>query len=298
MLHRLRPWLLATATLLAPTLLFAVPPSKTEQTLLWKIEKKGVAPTWVYGVAYVSDTHAVDFSPAMKKAFMDSKQIGTEVKQDFNSMMEMGKRILTAEPSLQGKLDAKHYQQLVREMDARGYPEVATAKMKPWGAIMLLQIPKKQTGQIPMDLLFSKMAIESQKDYFGLEPIDAQLKRFESIPEAKQIPLLYAILDQQEQLAKNEQAYMAGYLKQDIAQLPKLAEAVLPTLPATEQAWYAAWKNQQLAGRNAQLAEAIGKQAKQGGSFIGVGAQYLSGEAGVLARLKKAGYKVTPAAPK
>ncbi|MBE9610993.1 TraB/GumN family protein [Chitinilyticum piscinae] len=295
MLHRFRPWLLAavSAALLAPAASFAAPAAKTADSLLWKIEKKGLAPTWVYGIAYVSDTRATSFSPAMKKAFMDSKLIGTEVKLDFNSMMEMGKAILTPEPSLAAKMDPKYYARLVPELDARGYPEVATAKMKPWGAIMLLLIPKKQTGQIPMDLLFSKMAIESQKDYFGLESMEETLKRFESIPEAKQIPLLYALIDQQEQVAKNDQTYMGAYLKQQIEQLPQLFAKEYPQLPATEAGWYDNWRNQQISGRAPQLAERIGKAAEKGDAFIGIGAQFLGGEAGVIQRLRKAGYKVT-----
>ncbi|WP_028453245.1 TraB/GumN family protein [Chitinilyticum aquatile] len=299
MLHRLRPWLSAAAfaALLAPLPALAAPSAsagKADNTLLWKIEKKGVAPTWVYGLAYVTDPHATDFSPAMKKAFIDSKLIGTEVKLDFNSMMEMGKQILTPEPSLAAKMDPKYYARLVPELDARGYPEVATAKMKPWGAIMLMLVPKKQTGQIPMDLLFSKMAIESQKEYFGLESMAEVLKRFESIPEAKQIPLLYALIDQQDQLAKNDQNYMAAYLKQNASQLPKLYEQEYPQLPASELAWYEKWRSEQISGRAPQLAERIGKAADKGDAFIGIGAQFLSGEAGVLQRLRKAGYKVTP----
>ncbi|MFC7419673.1 TraB/GumN family protein [Iodobacter arcticus] len=302
MLARFRPLIIAVtvaSTLLAPLVSAAVSKAvsasnkvENANSLLWKIEKKGMPPSWLYGTAHVGDPRVTQLSPKTEAAFADSKKVVTEIRLDFGMMMEMGKRMLTAEPSLEQIIDKEHYQKLLPALAARGYPEVATAKLKPWGAAMLLMTPVRQPGQMPLDLLFAKMAIEGQKDYSGLETLDEQLGLFETIPEAKQIELLYAVLDQQAEMETSYQKVLDLYLKQDINALAEYAEQDDFKMP--DQAWFRQWRAQLLDARNPRMAERLADKLKEGNAFIAVGALHLPGKTGLIQSLRQQGYRVSP----
>ncbi|MDW5416058.1 TraB/GumN family protein [Iodobacter sp. CM08] len=301
MLARFRPLIVAVAvatTLLAPHVSAAANKAsasakvENSNSLLWKIEKKGTPNSWLYGTAHVGDPRVTQLSPKTEAAFSDAKHVVTEIRLDFGMMMEMGKRMLTPEPSLAQKIDTEHYQKLLPALEARGYPEVATAKLKPWGAAMLLMTPVRQSGQMPLDLLFAKMAIEGQKEYTGLETLDEQLSLFENIPEAKQIELLYTVLDQQEAMQQSYQQILDLYLKQDINGLAAFAEQ--DDIKMADQAWYKQWRFQLLEARNPRMAERLADKLKDGNAFIAVGALHLPGKMGLIQSLRQQGYRVSP----
>ena len=301
MFARFRPLIIAVAvatSLLAPSFASAAVTKtasaavKAENSLLWKIEKKGTPVSWLYGTAHVGDPRVTQLSPKAEAAFESSAKVVTEIRLDFGMMMEMGKRMLTPEPSLAQKIDAAHYQKLLPAMEARGYPEVATAKLKPWGAAMLMMVPVHKPGQMPLDLLFAKMAIEGQKDYSGLETLDEQLGLFETMPEEKQIELLYAVLDQQNQLTQSYQKILELYLKQDINALADFAAQ--DDIKMADQAWMKQWRFQLLEARNPRMAERLSDKLKEGKVFIAVGALHLPGKTGLIQSLRQQGYQVTP----
>jgi uncharacterized protein YbaP (TraB family) len=301
MFARFRPLIVAVAvatTLLAPHVSAAAnkasASAKVENanSLLWKIEKKGTPNSWLFGTAHVGDPRVTQLSPKTEAAFSDAKQVVTEIRLDFGMMMEMGKRMLTPEPSLAQKIDTEHYQKLLPALEVRGYPEVATAKLKPWGAAMLLMTPIRQAGQMPLDLLFAKMAIEGQKEYTGLETLDEQLSLFENIPEEKQIELLYTVLDQQAAMQQSYQQILDLYLKQDINGLAAFAEQ--DDIKMGDQAWYSQWRFQLLEARNPRMAERLADKLKEGNAFIAVGALHLPGKTGLIQSLRQQGYRVSP----
>ncbi|MBM3116919.1 TraB/GumN family protein [Jeongeupia naejangsanensis] len=300
MFARLRPLIaaLCTATLLAPLPALAAAKGDTfPRAVLWKIEKSGVQkPSWLFGTAHVSDPKVTKLSPQVQKAFDDADTVTTEVRIDFNGMMDFAKRVLMPEGELlANQIDSKHYQKLLPELAARDYPEVAAKRMRPWAAAMLLMVPKKKAGDLPLDLMLAKMAIEGGKEYTGLETISEQASVFETIPADKQKTLLYALIDQQPDLDAYYKKLIAMYVQRDVEGIVRFADKDEVTLPAADQAYFNDWKQKTLIDdRNDRMNERMQAQLAKGGSFIAVGALHLPGKTGLVAQLKKQGYTLTP----
>ncbi|BCL75923.1 GumN family protein [Jeongeupia sp. HS-3] len=301
MFARLRPLIaaLCTATLLAPLPALAATPAKSEsfpRAVLWKIDKPGVKPSWLFGTAHVSDPEVTRLSPQVQKAFDDADTVTTEVRIDFNGMMDFAKRVLMPEGELLAdQIDAEHYQKLLPELAARDYPEVAAKRIKPWAAAMLLMVPKKKAGDLPLDLMLAKMAIEGSKQYTGLETITEQAAVFEAIPADKQKTLLYALIDQQADVDTYSRKLIAMYVKRDVEGIVRFANQDEVTLPPADQAFFNTWKQKTLIDeRNERMVERMGPQLAKGSSFIAVGALHLPGKTGLVAQLKKQGYTLTP----
>ncbi|WP_432719621.1 TraB/GumN family protein [Jeongeupia wiesaeckerbachi] len=291
---------LCSAALLAPLPALATKPTKADafpRAVLWKIEKSGVKkPSYLFGTAHVSDPKVTQLSPQVQKAFDDADTVTTEVRIDYNGMLDFAKRVLMPEgESLASQIDAKHYQKLLPELAARDYPEVAAKRMKPWAAAMLLMVPKKKAGDLPLDLMLAKMAIEGGKQYTGLETISEQASVFETIPADKQKTLLYALIDQQPDVDTYYKKLIALYVQRDVDGIVRFADQDEVTLPAADQAYFNDWKQKTLIDdRNDRMTERMQAQLAQGGSFIAVGALHLPGKTGLVAQLKKQGYTLTP----
>ncbi|GHD68461.1 TraB/GumN family protein [Jeongeupia chitinilytica] len=288
---------LCSASLLAPLPALAAAKGDTfPRAVLWKIDKPGVKPSYLFGTAHVSDPKVTQLSPQVQKAFDDADTVTTEVRIDFNGMMDFAKRVLMPEGELlTDQIDTKHYQKLLPELAARDYPEVAAKRMKPWAAAMLLMVPKKKAGDLPLDLMLAKMAIEGGKEYTGLETISEQASVFETIPADKQKTLLYALIDQQPDVDAYYRKLVAMYVQRDVEGIVRFADKDEVTLPAADQAFFNDWKQKTLIDdRNDRMAERMQPQLLKGGSFIAVGALHLPGKTGLVAQLKKQGYTLTP----
>ena len=70
-------------------------------------------------------------------------------------------------------------------------------------------------------------------------------------------------------------------------------EAVRP--PGDDGTGYAEFEERMITARNAGMADNARPFIDAGGAFIAVGALHLPGEQGLVERLRRAGYTVTPA---
>ncbi|KAF0812988.1 hypothetical protein IGB42_02384 [Andreprevotia sp. IGB-42] len=304
MLKRLRPLLLSlcAASLLAPlpALAAAKPKAANEAAfpaaVLWRVDKAGMKSSWLFGTAHVTDPAVTTLSAPIQKAFDSSDRIVTEIRLDFPMMMALAKSMLMPEgQQLADLIGAERYKKLLPELEARSYPEVAARRMKPWAAAMQLMVPKHQAGQAPLDLLLAKMAIESEREYLGLETVEEQIAVFEDIPQDKQISLLNSLIDQQPQLDGYYKQLVALYVKRDITGMLKFADKDEVNLPDADKAFFDNWKDKTLlADRNVRMDERMQELLAKGNSFIAVGTLHLPGKDGLIERLRARGYTLTP----
>lgn len=293
---------LAALTLLAPASqslaadkAAAFPPSH-----LWRIDKAGMAPSWLFGTIHVADPKVTTLSPAVQEAFSSAQRVATETRLDFGAFMEIAKAVLLPEgESLADKLDAAHYQRLVAALEQRQYPEAAVRRFKPWAASMFLSTPTHPTGQLPLDLKLTKEAVEGGKEYDGIESVAEQIAVFAEMPEDKQLTLLKSLIDEQAQLASQHEALIKLYVARDYAAMQALADPKrdpsFKALPAKDQAYFARWMQKTLIDdRNAVMAERIAKVLPKGNAFFAVGALHLPGKNGLVQKLRDAGYTLTP----
>ena len=70
---------------------------KNAQAILWKIEAKGLAPSWLFGTIHLSDDRVTKLSPAIKSALAGIKTLALEVEDlsPETMMAAVGARLRT-----------------------------------------------------------------------------------------------------------------------------------------------------------------------------------------------------------
>ena len=152
--------------------------AKANETLngkgtLWKIEKQGLPPSWLFGTIHMTDPRVTSLSPPAQTAFDGANTVVIETTDILDQAKMMGQ--LAAEPDLMmftdgstltSKLSASEAAALEAGLSARGIPISSVAKMKPWMLIAMVALPacemaRKTAG---VEVLDEKLATDAQKE--------------------------------------------------------------------------------------------------------------------------------------
>lgn len=274
------------------------------EAMLWKIEKPGGAPSYLFGTMHLSDPRIATLSPAVKEAISHSKSVTLEVADlsDKAVAAAMAKTaaliIYTDGKSLRSALTADEYNDVQKTVSKSGMPGELAATMKPWLVSMLLatsDCERKQlaAGKTVLDL---QIAAEAQKDGIaitGLETIEDQLGALAAIPDDQQIAMLKVGLKFIDRADDMTETLVQMYAKRQIgAAMPfQLALAAQSGVPPSA---FDGFRKTLLIDRNAKMRDAALPFLEKGNAFIAVGALHLPGPVGIVALLRDSGYTVTP----
>jgi uncharacterized protein YbaP (TraB family) len=276
-------------------------PARDAAPLLWRIE--GRTNSWLFGTIHLNDPLVARLAPPVADALAKSDAVFCEVKMDPVTMVSAAMRMFSDGETLSQTLPADLQKAVNAELQ-RISPALSLAAfdtMRVWALAMTISVLEdqmKHAGGKPLDLLIYEAAVEQRKEAGGLETIDEQLGAMEKFTQAEQIAMLRSTLDGLVEARKQGRSPMKelrdAYLTGDLAVIHK-----------TMNEWMATTKDKKLEKRFldnllhernrlmrdrvlAKLKAAPGKA-----HFFAVGAAHLYGEDGLVAELKKAGYKVT-----
>ncbi len=147
------------------------PPRRSNgKGLLWKIEKDGSAPSYLFGTMHMTDPRVTRLTPAARKAFdaADTVVIETTEVLDQAKMMAalMAKpelMMFTDGTTLMSLLSPEEVASVDKALDARGIPLASVAKMKPWMLSAMLALPacelaRKAAGAPVLDVKLAEDA--------------------------------------------------------------------------------------------------------------------------------------------
>jgi hypothetical protein len=258
--------------------------------LLWKIERKGAAPSYVYGTIHSEDERVLTLAPPVQSAFEGATTYVMEAVLDDKAMASMGTRMMfTDGRTLQALLSPPLYGQTVAAMASYGMPEFALQQMKPWAVAMMLSMPKPKSG-VFLDLMLMQGAAALGKGVAGLETVDEQLEIFDRMPMNEQVVMLEDTIKYLPELDTMFAAMHAAYLARDLAGIARLSEE--QQLQGNRELGEKLMA-QLLDARNRRMVQRMEAYLKQGSAFIAVGALHLPGRQGVLSLLAKKGYRVS-----
>ncbi len=260
------------------------------QGLLWKIERAGQAPNYVFGTIHSEDPRVLNLPKPVQGVFDSSKIFVMEALLDESALLAMSSAMLFNDGrNLQQVLSPATYAKTVAAMSAYGLPEIALQLMQPWAAAITLGTPKPQTGLV-LDLSLMQQAMAQGKQTAGLETAQEQIGIFAKLALPEQIIMLEDVLKQlptlQQTFAKLHQAYLA----RDLAGLERLS---LEQQALGNRALGQKLMPQLIDQRNQRMVARMEPYLKSGQAFIAIGALHLPGEAGVLSLLAKKGYRVS-----
>jgi len=271
--------------------------------LLWRIEKLGLAPSYLYGTMHSTSAGPIELAEKAAPYAAQAKTVATELGPlDAAQKIELGAAMLHAAMSpdadtFSGYIEGEDAARVEQYLVGKGTPALMAHHLKLWMLAMTASLPKceieGQTNGLPeVDESFARIAEARHAPVVGLETIEEQLRTIASIPT----PLAATILKSSARggpMADDGYKTLLSLYEQ---KRPAAALAILdaaPGLTDDERRAEAELTRRLLADRNATMAERAAPLLEKGGAFIAVGALHLSGKGGLIELLRGKGYQVT-----
>ncbi|EAB6717770.1 polysaccharide biosynthesis protein GumN [Salmonella enterica subsp. enterica] len=277
------------------------------QSILWRIEKDGLEPSFLFGTIHLTDPRVTKLTPQAQKAFDGSERLVIEttyIIHETKVLGEMAKRpelmMFTDGRSLADVVSPADMKVLGEELQKRGIPLASVSRMKPWILMSAIAIPscemaRKASGLKILDVKLATDARQAGKDVVGLETALEQLEALASLPLEFYTQGLIETLKLGKSSDDVFETMIAIYLdgRTDLF-WPLLAGAVGHDQQAG--AGYADFEQKIVVQRNYVMADRVSPVLAQGGAFVAVGALHLPGKEGVVELLRAKGYTLTAVA--
>lgn len=282
--------LLAVAPAAAP----AQPAAKRatfEQGLLWRVERAGGAPSFLFGTLHHDDERVIRVAPQVQRAFDRSKRFAVELIDDEQALARFRRAMLRKAPLLPALLGEGDWPRYDERLAAHGMPAEARPNLKPWAALLILVQPQESPG-IVLDKLLLVEARNRGKDIVALETIDEQIAAMDDLPEPSQLALLRHAEANYERIQQSFGALRDAYLARDLGAIWRLNLDMMAGEGQIDL-HNARFLDSLLYQRNQRFAERLVPLLERGAAFAAFGALHLYGPRGVPALLAARGYKLT-----
>jgi uncharacterized protein YbaP (TraB family) len=272
--------------------------------LLWKVEKQGVDPSFLFGTMHLTDPRVIDLTEAARTAYTEAGTVVIETTDilDQSKMVEtMMKRpelmMYTGAETLTSGLPPEKAAAIETALQDRGIPPASVRKMKPWLLAASLALPacemaRKAAGLPVLDVKLAADAKTDGKPVAGLETMIDQLEAMASLPEDFHVDGLIATLDLADRIDDVFETMVTLYEREEIGMIWPLFRTVLPQ---EDVSGYEAFERVMIDTRNETMLRNALPHLETGSAFIAVGALHLPGEKGLVEMLRRAGYTVSPA---
>jgi len=264
--------------------------AQNQKSLLWKITGNGLkSPSYLYGTVHVTCDATLE-KPTID-ALANTSQLYLELDMD-DPKMQM--------TMMQGMMmkDGKNMKSMMSEADYKMVDAYFTEKlgtglnvlgmMKPAMVSMLVLPSLMDCPMQSVETELMKVVAAQKKEVLGLETIQEQMAVFDAIPYQVQVDeLVKSVKDKFEKDKKELEKMYTTYKTKDIDAMQKMTAE-------SENKITSDYQDDMLNNRNANWIPKIETIASTQPTFFGVGAAHLGGPKGVIALLKKKGYKVEP----
>lgn len=270
--------------------------------LLWKVERDGADPSWLFGTMHLTDPRVLDMPAAARSALDGSDTVvieTTDVLDPAAASQALLKRpdlmMFTDGTTLSSRLEPDDEKILKSGLTDRGIPLESVDRMKPWMLAALVALPacelaRKNGGAAFLDIKLAKDAEAQGKTLAGLETMTDQLSAMASLPIEMHMAGLVGTLQMADRIDDVTETMITLYINGEIGMIWPLFHKVMP---GSEEYDYASFEETMVTARNRTMAERAVPMLDAGNAFIAVGALHLPGEEGLVELLRKAGYKVT-----
>src|SRR5437588_9421290 len=143
---------LLTSLLLSAVPAWAAPDERFARGLLWRVSKKGVAPSHVFGTIHVADPRLAELPPAVRRAFGGAKSLMLEFLPDAYSKERFVQAALFLDhQTLEQKIGTEDFQRALEHLQPIGLPREFVNRLKPWGVLLNLRGAAEKDGS-PLEI--------------------------------------------------------------------------------------------------------------------------------------------------
>jgi len=208
---------------------------------------------------------------------------------DVVTMLAVGAAtLLPRDQSLRRLIGDDRFDALMAAATQRGLPLEVVDRLKPWAAAVMLGMPAAETGRF-LDMEIYLKALAGQQRTVGLETAAEQLAVFDAMTPAVQLVLLDEMVKNVRELPRQMEGLTAAYLSGDLDRIDGVAREQYGDMPPAVRRWFDEYL---LDRRNARMLTRLSALLGEGTVFVAVGALHLGGESGLIAGLRRLGYRV------
>jgi uncharacterized protein YbaP (TraB family) len=272
--------------------------------LLWRIEKPGLAPSYLFGTIHSTDESAVEIAHRAAQSINGAKVVATELGGPIDAVEKANITAATLASALdrdhdtfEGAIAPEDREKIEKLITGLGYPAAFAHHLKPWFLVILTALPKceaeREGPNLPeVDQFLAETARDLGVKVVGLETTAEQLAAIANLrPQVAATLLTLTARDP----ALNDDLYATTlrlYRESRPAEIVPIADAV-GGLSEAERAAQDEFTRALLQNRNAIMAERAAPLLTSGGAFIAVGALHLAGKTGLIEQFRALGYTVT-----
>jgi len=282
---------------LLPRLLFAVLLSSllaaaqglAGEALVYQVSRDGHSPSYLVGTMHSEDPRVTgllsEFAPVIERADI----VALEMLPDAVTMLAVGAAtLLPGDQSLRRLIGDERFVALSAAATRLGLPVEVMDRLKPWAAAVMLGMPAAETGRF-LDMEIYLQALARQQRTVGLETAAEQLAVFDGMSHEVQLVLLDEMVKNATDMPRQMEGLTAAYLSGDLDRLDRLAREQYGDMPPAVRQWF---DEVLLDRRNARMLVRLSPILDEGTVFVAVGALHLGGESGLIAGLRRLGYRV------
>jgi len=263
-----------------------------DKGLLWRVEKSGVAPSYLFGTIHIADPRVTALPDVVRNQLDAAKSFTMEVALDSPNIATLAARMVyTDGRDLPGVVGEELFGKLASLMAQQGMPAEIVRMFKPWAVALMLSMPQQESENV-LDFMLYRAASARGKPVLYLETADDQVSAFEGMSEADQIALLRHTVETHAELAATTEKMVQAYLQRDLGAMWRIDQEDVKDRPDLKQV-NDVFVQRLLFERNTRMAERMQPQLREGNAFVAVGALHLYGERGLLNLLARDGYRVS-----
>lgn len=271
----------------------------------WRIEKDGLAPSYLLGTMHVTDPRVLKMPNGAQEAFASSKTVVVESDEILDD--KKAATAIFAKPELSMFLDGKSITDMLSEQDKqrledglqqRGIPLASVIKMKPWMLASFVALPtcefkRKAQGASFLDKKIAEDGVAGGKSVKGLETLVEQIQAMADLPMDFHMKALVETLSLGDRMQDIMWTMTDLYLQENVGAIMPMITAVTPETSGMDEDGYASFEKRIITDRNHIMAQRAAPILAEGAVFMAVGALHLPDQEGVIELLRKQGYTLT-----
>jgi uncharacterized protein YbaP (TraB family) len=259
--------------------------------LLWRVAKRGVPASHIYGTIHVPDPRLAELPAVVRQRFDAATSLMLEFVPDpYSRGRFLEAAVFLDRQTLAEKIGAEDFERALEHLAPIGLPREVVNKLKPWGVLLNLRNPRRAEQGAPLDSQLLELARARRLPLHQIEGVEEQIFTFDEFPMDSQIALLKHSLAHRDELLELAERTLEAYLERDLAAIWRLREQFIARHPAIA-AHQAVMTKRVVHDRSVVMAFRMQRELRRGGAFVALGALHLYGDKGVLALLEADGYR-------
>jgi len=264
-------------------------PLMAGQGLVYSVQRDGGPPSYLIGTMHSEDKRVIALLEQFSPLIEEVELVAVEMVPDAVTLLAVGAAtLLPADQSLRGLVGSERFDALSEAASQLGLSPEILNRLKPWAAAVTLGMPASRTGRF-LDMEIYLRALALQRRVVGLETPAEQLAVFDSMAPEMQIVLLAEMIKNAPQMPKQLEELTAVYLSGDLDQIDRFARGQYSGMPDSITRWF---DERLLDRRNARMLQRLPELLDKTNVLVAVGAMHLAGDTGLVAGLRRLGYRV------